>query len=135
MYVYTHTSMMKLFIRLSILSIFIHFSELKACMMPGFFFYMFWKLSLRFFFVLTKNNLKFNFQNNSWNMINLTGKLCKIGKVKIIHAVENIVLNWSICVSIINLHNYFIGDAFLTIYSVEYLWQFQQRISPLLFLC
>ena len=45
----------------------------------------------------------------------------QIGKDKIIRTVENIVYNLFICVSISNLHNYFISEAFSTIYSVEYL--------------
>ena len=64
--------------------------------------------------ISTKSNIKLNFQNNRFNTTNLTGKLCKIGKDKIIHTVEKIV-------NIINLHNHFIDEAFLTIYSTEYL--------------
>ena len=56
-------------------------------------------------------------------------KLYKLGKDIIIHTVENIILNWLICVSICNLQNHFIREDFSTVYSVEYLWGFQQRTS------
>ena len=39
-----------------------------------------------------KKIIKLNFQNNTLNTTNLTGKLCKI-EDKIIHTEENIILN------------------------------------------
>ena len=59
-----------------------------------------------------KNNIKLNFQNNRLNIKNLTVELCNTGNDKIIRSVENIVLNWLIRVSMSNLHNYFIRQAF-----------------------
>ena len=81
MYIY---SMTKLFIHPSILNIFIHFSESNAICCQVF-----------YLLISTKKtrNIKINFQNNRLNTTNLTGELCKIGKDKIIHIVENIVLN------------------------------------------
>ena len=66
-----------------------------------------------------KKNIKLNFQNIRLNTKNLTSELCKIWKDKIICIVENIVLNWLIRIS--NSQNYFIGEAFKTIYPAEYL--------------
>ena len=67
-----------------------------------------------------KRKIKLNFQHNRLSTINLTGELCKIGKDKVFPTLEDIILNWLICVSINNLHNYFIGEVFKTIHLVEY---------------
>ena len=75
--------MTKLFIHPSIVNILIHSSESEAHKIPG-------------FLHVDKNknrNIKLNFQNNRLNTMNFTGELCKTGKDKIIHIVENIVLN------------------------------------------
>ena len=93
---------MKLFIQPSILNIFIYFSESKAHML----------LDVLYVNKNPKKNIKLNFQNNMLNSTNLTSKLFKIGKDKIIQTVENVILNWLIHISRSKLHNYFIGDAF-----------------------
>ena len=71
------------------------------------------------FFYFNKHQKIRNIQNNRLNTINLSGDLCKITKDKNIRTVEDIILNWLIYVS---LYHYFIGGAFKTIYTVEWLW-------------
>ena len=94
--------MRKLFIHSSILNIFLSISQnLMPC-------------DARFLYTNKhKKKIKLNFQNNHFYTTNLIVKLSKIGKNKIIHAVENIILKWLICLHINNLHNYFIIEAFL----------------------
>ena len=58
-----------------------------------------------------KRNVKLNFQNNRLSK-SLTDKLYKIGRDKIIHTLENTILNWLIHVRISNLHNYFNSETF-----------------------
>ena len=50
-------------------------------------------------------------QEVKYNKFDRWIELYKIGNNKIICTVEN-VLYWLICVSISNLHNYFVGEAF-----------------------
>ena len=76
-----------------------------------------------FFYVKEhKKYMKLNFQNNKLDITNLIDELCKIGKNKIIHTIENIFLNWFIHECASNLYNHFISETFETTYSIKYLW-------------
>ena len=96
--------MKKLFIHPLILYIFIYFPVSNAHMMPGFLYVNKHK---------KEKNFKLNFKDNWFDTTNLTGKLCKNRKREnYLYSRKLVFLDLLIHVSISNLHNYFISEAF-----------------------